>query len=1180
MKKTLSRLLCVLLVAAMVCAMVPAVAAANSSTVTGTGTKSDPYILYVGDWVDATGDAHKVTGHTLTYKYTQYLNNDVPQTPSTTNSTSGFVYFNTSTWRFEAKKTTLTANGDDGYVKAEISCQKTVNNKKTACDTFTTIEKYFRVYSPSKGLALKNGSTTLGTNDTLSVIAGSTGVTLDYSILSGTGTAFTTKTTANQQNVGEPKPDGSQTVTATVDRDKQKITVTAADGVGSRGYIDIPYGEGSNQLTRRVKVVVTSGATVTIKNGSTVISDELFNAIDAEGIKTLSVANGSSALNLTATVDVGNANDISWESSNSSVAVFNASGLQIKSSGETLITAWLNKTGKVGASFKLVVTDNITNVTIKKSDGSETLSQKNAEISLNGGLSVKAFLTPAATQTKNGKYTVWTSSNYDVASFYGTNVAIDPDTLAATGESVNITGKSAGTVTITATVGGKSSSFTLKVNPKAKDAIVINRFVLTELSAKVRNGTATEIVDRMNANDMYKQVPAVVKDSNGKEIYIYVPVDWTTARKTSDTTAKVYGQAMTSDGENTYDYGSLNTQIIANVELTNDAIVSKLSVTGDKSTAVAGNVINLTADATVEPSDASVAYQWYVNGKAISGATAKTAKYTIPQASVDSATVYNFTCVVTASKAGTSNSAESQPFTVNVSRDYTVTVSVNDSKATYTVGEKIKATATLYYKGSAVSSTSFSWQLLDTNKGNAIGTDYAAISGSGSSAEVTTKGTDSADGDKYILQATITYTNGYTYSGSETVTVKPAAAKDVKMTVATTGGNIKGSTITNAVKTAVNNSDLTTSYITFSGATGGRLYTSSTAKTTLGTGTACYVSGSTGQKLNDVYFVPSASATSSYVTYAAHNAKGGVIATGRVTFDTTETSGTNIYSKGTTFEAAGLVDDLAPADSSNAYVVFGTVKGGTLYYNYKSYSNKSDVAANDKFYFSGSSKLLEDVYFLPAADTYTATIEYTVYSGSGSSLSSDKITFTTVKQTASRTFNDVTKNDVGSWASNAIDFMAANEIVGGTGNSKFSPKANMTRAQLVAVLYRSAGSPSVSGIANPFTDVAQSQYYYNAVLWAYSKGIVTGNSATTFNPNGNISRQDIAAILYRYAGNPTATGSVTSFTDNAKIATYALPAMKWAVGNGYIGGSNNKLNPTGQATRAEVAAMLHRFFTK
>lgn len=1177
MKKTLSRLLCVLLVAAMVCAMVPAVAA--DEVVRDGSTPEKAYILYVGDVLDAPGTAHKETGHTLTYKYTQYLNNGVPQNPSTTNSTSGFVYFNTSTWRFEAKKTTLTANGEDGYVKAEITCKKTVSgSKKEDCTGFTKIEKYFRVYSPSKGLALKNGSTTLGTNDTLSVIAGSTGVTLDYSILSGTGTAFTTKTTANQQNVGEPKPDGSQTVTATVDRDKQKITVTAADGVGSRGYIDIPYGEGSNQLTRRVKVVVTSGATVTIKNGSTVISDELFNAIDAEGIKTLSVANGSSALNLTATVDVGNANDISWESSNSSVAVFNASGLQIKSSGETLITARLSAT--VGASFKLVVTDNITNVTIKKSDGSETLSQKNAEISLNGGLSVKAFLTPAATQTKNGKYTVWTSSNYDVASFYGTNAAIDPDTLAATGESVNITGKSAGTVTITATVGGKSSSFTLKVNPKAKDAIVINRFVLTELSAKVRNGTATEIVDRMNANDMYKQVPAVVKDSNGKEIYIYVPVDWTTARKTSDTTAKVYGQAMTSDGENTYDYGSLNTQIIANVELTNDAIVSKLSVTGDKSTAVAGNVINLTANATVEPSDASVAYQWYVNGKAISGATAKTAKYTIPQASVDSATVYNFTCVVTASKAGTSNSAESQPFTVNVSRDYTVTVSVNDSKATYTVGEKIKATATLYYKGSAVSSTSFSWQLLDTNKGNAIGSDYAAISGSGSSAEVTTKGTDSADGDKYILQATITYTNGYTYSGSETVTVKPAAAKDVKMTVATTGGNIKGSTITNAVKTAVNNSDLTTSYITFSGATGGRLYTSSTAKTALGTGTACYVSGSTGQKLNDVYFVPSASATSFYVTYAAHNAKGGVIATGRVTFDTTETSGTNIYSKGTTFEAAGLVDDLAPADSSNAYVVFGTVKGGTLYYNYKSYSNKSDVAANDKFYFSGSSKLLEDVYFLPAADTYTATIEYTVYSGSGSSLSSDKITFTTVKQTASRTFNDVTKNDVGSWASNAIDFMAANEIVGGTGNSKFSPKANMTRAQLVAVLYRSAGSPSVSGIANPFTDVAQSQYYYNAVLWAYSKGIVTGNSATTFNPNGNISRQDIAAILYRYAGNPTATGSVTSFTDNAKIATYALPAMKWAVGNGYIGGSNNKLNPTGQATRAEVAAMLHRFFTK
>lgn len=937
----------------------------------------------------------------------------------------------------------------------------------------------------------------------------------------------------------------------------------------------------ADDVEKTIDIITNSAVVLTLKKGNDVVArsnDDGDSYIDAKK---------DTEFTLTASPDsaLGDKKDVEWSVDNTNVVRLQSkdsskgtASFKIIGYGTATITASLNG---VEAELEVRVLNDITAIDIKEGTNpvkGDSLDRK--ELKINNTLTAVLAVTPNKYQEDAASSTVWSIGDRDVIDFVeDTSTKVDPDTETVKAASVKLKAKQAGTTTVTATLGGKKDSFTVTVKKTVK-SIEITGIPTTDIKATVRSGSRTEIIDRMNSNTLYNSIPGTYKE--GDTTYsIQVPVTWYDAEISADEkTAVVRGNVITTDGENTFTYASdCPKTITAKVTLTNDAIVSKLSVTGDKSTAVAGNVINLTATATVEPSDAKVTYQWYQNGKAIDGATSATAKYTIPQASSDSSTTYDFTCVVTASKAGTSNSATSQPFTVTVSRDYTVSISVNDSNATYTVGEKPKATATLYYKGTAVNNVSFSWNLLDNSKGNTLNSEYATITGSGSSATLATKGTASDSGDKYVIQASVTYTNGYTYTGSQTITVKPATAKDVKMSVGD-GGNIKSSTLTSAVTTAVNNSDITTSYVTFNTPTGGSLYTSSSAKTALGTSTACYVSGSSGQLLNNVYFVPKSSASSCYVTYTAYNAKGGAIATGKVNFDTSESNGTNIYSKGTDMESAGVVDDLASANANASYVTFGNVKGGTLYYNYKSFTSKTDVATGDKFYFSGSNKLLEDVYFLPAADTYTATVEYTLYSSSGSSLSSDKITFTTVKQTSSRTFTDVTASNDGAWASNAIDFMAANSIVGGTGNNKFSPSDNMTRAQLVTVLYRAEGQPSVSGLANPFTDVASSQYYYKAVLWAYSKGIVTGNSATTFNPEGNISRQDIAVILYRYAGNPTATGSVTSFTDNAKIDAYALTAMKWAVGSGIIGGSNNKLTPTGQASRAQVAAMLHRFFTK
>ena len=116
-------------------------------------------------------------------------------------------------------------------------------------------------------------------------------------------------------------------------------------------------------------------------------------------------------------------------------------------------------------------------------------------------------------------------------------------------------------------------------------------------------------------------------------------------------------------------------------------------------------------------------------------------------------------------------------------------------------------------------------------------------------------------------------------------------------------------------------------------------------------------------------------------------------------------------------------------------------------------------------------------------------------------------------------------------------------------------------------------------MTNPFKDT-KSDYYTNALPWAYKNSIVTGTSATTFSPDSPVTREQIAAILYRYMGSPTATGSLTGFTDRANVSTYATTAMQWAIGKGYITGIGTKLDPKGNATRAQVAVIIHRFLTK
>ena len=174
-------------------------------------------------------------------------------------------------------------------------------------------------------------------------------------------------------------------------------------------------------------------------------------------------------------------------------------------------------------------------------------------------------------------------------------------------------------------------------------------------------------------------------------------------------------------------------------------------------------------------------------------------------------------------------------------------------------------------------------------------------------------------------------------------------------------------------------------------------------------------------------------------------------------------------------------------------------------------------------------------------------------------------------------FTDVRESD---WFYDDVVFAYENGLFSGTSDTTFSPNTSMTRAMLVTVLYRLEGQPAVNGRSG-FSDVQYNGYYEDAVTWAADNGIVNGISTTMFSPNANVTREQMAAILYRYAQykkyNTAASSSLNSFSDHTSVSGYAVASLQWSVAEKLVNGSNGKLMPTGNASRAQVAAILHRF---
>ena len=276
----------------------------------------------------------------------------------------------------------------------------------------------------------------------------------------------------------------------------------------------------------------------------------------------------------------------------------------------------------------------------------------------------------------------------------------------------------------------------------------------------------------------------------------------------------------------------------------------------------------------------------------------------------------------------------------------------------------------------------------------------------------------------------------------------------------------------------------------------------------------------------------------------------------------TEQSKVDAMAKAIEDAIAGLVPRPSSSSSKPSYSVTapGTTENGSVTVSPKNATKGSTVTVTVK---------PDDGYQLDkltVADAKGGTISVTD-KGNGKytfTMPASKVTVTPIfvkiaQQPTGKTFSDVAKSD---WFADAVAYVTDKGLMNGTGSDTFSPNASTTRGMLMTVLARYAGEDTTGGAT----------WYEKGMNWAKAKGVSDGT-----NPTVNITREQLVTMLYRYAGSPAANGSLDNFSDAASVSSYAVNAMQWAVANGIVNGSNGKLNPKNNATRAEVAAILMRF---
>lgn len=254
-------------------------------------------------------------------------------------------------------------------------------------------------------------------------------------------------------------------------------------------------------------------------------------------------------------------------------------------------------------------------------------------------------------------------------------------------------------------------------------------------------------------------------------------------------------------------------------------------------------------------------------------------------------------------------------------------------------------------------------------------------------------------------------------------------------------------------------------------------------------------------------------------------------------------------------------------------------KHGTVYRGTREYEDGDviSIKKNDKMTFKAKADKGYVAVWTYKGESYVGD-EYTVKMGSKDAklyvefMDKDDIRLTELP------FRDVSKRD---WYYDDVVYVYRKGYMDGMSSTRFGGELNTTRGQIVTILWRLTGEPRATK-RNPFTDVSSSQYYYDAISWAYDAGVVDGFDARTFKPDQNVTREQLAAILYRYAKymNLSTSGSayLAKYKDADKIANWAYDAMAWANYRGLINGTSaTRIDPKGYATRAQIAAILHRF---
>ena len=347
------------------------------------------------------------------------------------------------------------------------------------------------------------------------------------------------------------------------------------------------------------------------------------------------------------------------------------------------------------------------------------------------------------------------------------------------------------------------------------------------------------------------------------------------------------------------------------------------------------------------------------------------------------------------------------------------------------------------------------------------------------------------------------------------------------------------------------------------------------------------ISPDSHQYLGEVVFTPVIAGTYTipFTAYGAQSYHGQLIITvtgvlvpvpdpAEVTDKTCSSSGLSFA--GSDFYTAGDPDPVS-------FVTFGKPSAGQLLRSLAYGSGTPDTGS--KYYIDsakdGDYHVSTLSYLPPAGFSGKVTIPLTCTTRSGV-LTESVLTIGVDHKTSSDYFVDVIPETTGTWSADAVDFASDMRLVNGTGEKTFAPNATMTRAMLVTVLYRAAGSPEMTVTTN-FTDLDANSYYYNAVVWANAMGVVTGITETTFSPDAPVTREQIAVILYRYANLNGNTDGVTGanldvYSDRNQLDDYAVRGMSWAVSRGIVTGTSaTTLSPISPATRAQVVVMLHRY---